>query len=135
MDRALVKTDLHPHGFEACDLFGPGGELVHVKRADSTAPLNHLFAQGRVLADTLRLDSIARGKFLEMVRERKPQQAIGDDFTPRKVVYAISLKNGKPISVENLFTFAQVSLLQAATALRNSGIDVAVVNIPSRTMQ
>ncbi|HEX4102748.1 MAG: hypothetical protein WA731_02670 [Pseudonocardiaceae bacterium] len=33
--------------------------------------------------------------------------------------------------VANLFTFAQVSLLQAAVALRNSGIEVAVVNIPT----
>ncbi|MFD0270639.1 hypothetical protein ACFVGY_29355 [Streptomyces sp. NPDC127106] len=31
----------------------------------------------------------------------------------------------------NLFAFAQVSLLQAARALRAQGIDVAVVGIPS----
>ncbi|WP_376771554.1 DUF6119 family protein [Actinomadura alba] len=47
------------------------------------------------------------------------------------VIYGISLKSGLPLTVENLFTFAQVSLLQAAVALRNSGIDVAVLNIPT----
>jgi uncharacterized protein (TIGR04141 family) len=49
----------------------------------------------------------------------------------KKVIYGISLKSGKPLTVQNLFTFAQVSLLQATVALRNSGIDVAVVNIPT----
>jgi uncharacterized protein (TIGR04141 family) len=131
LDRALIKTDLHPRGFESCDLFGPSNELVHVKRAKSTAPLNHLFAQGRVSADVLHWDSTARSKLLAKVRERNPQHPVEDDFMPRKVIYGISLKSGKPLTVKNLFTFAQVSLLQAAVALRNSGIDVAVVNIPT----
>jgi uncharacterized protein (TIGR04141 family) len=131
LDRALIKTDLHPHGFEACDLFGPSNELVHVKRAKSTAPLNHLFAQGRISADALHWDSTARSKLLAEVRERNPQHPVGDDFMPRKAIYGISLKSGKPLTVKNLFTFAQVSLLQAAVALRNSGIEVAVVNIPT----
>ncbi len=131
LDRVSIYTDLHPHGFEACDLFGPSNELVHVKRAESTAPLNHLFAQGRISADALHWDSTARSKLLAKVRERSPQHPVGDDFRPRKVIYGISLKSGKPLTVKNLFTFAQVSLLQAAVALRNSGIDVAVVNIPT----
>ncbi|MGH3864608.1 MAG: DUF6119 family protein [Pseudonocardiaceae bacterium] len=131
LDRALIKTDLHPRGFESCDLFGPSNELVHVKRAKSTAPLNHLFAQGRVSADALHWDSTARSKLLSKVREQNPQHPVEDDFMPRNVIYGISLKSGKPLTVKNLFTFAQVSLLQAAVALRNSGIEVAVVNIPT----
>ncbi|MCA1676495.1 MAG: TIGR04141 family sporadically distributed protein, partial [Actinobacteria bacterium] len=131
LDRALIETDLHPRGFETCDLFGPGNELIHVKRAKSTAPLNHLFAQGRIWADALRWDSTARSKFLTKVRERDPQHPVRDDFMPKKVIYGISLRSGKPLTVENLFTFAQVSLLQAAIALRNSGTEVAVVNIPT----
>jgi len=131
LDRALITTDLHPRGFEACDLFGPSNELIHVKRAKSTVPLNHLFAQGRISADALRWDSIARSKLLARVKEQDPQHPVRDDFMPKKVIYGISLKSGKPLTVANLFTFAQVSLLQAAVALRNSGIDVAVVNIPT----
>jgi uncharacterized protein (TIGR04141 family) len=131
LDRARITTDLHPHGFESCDLFGPSNELVHVKRAKSTAPLNHLFAQGRISAHALHWDSAARSKLLSKVREQNPQHPLEDDFMPRKVIYGISLKSGKPLTVKNLFTFAQVSLLQAAVALRNSGIEVAVVNIPT----
>ncbi|MFJ2031682.1 DUF6119 family protein [Streptosporangium sp. NPDC087985] len=131
MDRKLITTEQHPRGFESCDLFGRENELIHVKRAESTAPLNHLFAQGRVSADALRLDSSARQKFLKKVRERDPGHPVKDDFMPKKVIYAISLKSGKPLTVDNLFTFAQVSLLQAASALRVVGIDVTVVNIPT----
>lgn len=132
LDRVPITTELHPHGFEACDLLGPGNELVHVKRAETTAPLNHLFAQGRISADALRLDSTARSKFIAKVRERNPQHPVGNDFMPRKVIFGISLKSGKPLTVENLFTFAQVSLLQTAVALRNySDVEVAVVNIPT----
>ncbi|MGH3805929.1 MAG: DUF6119 family protein [Pseudonocardiaceae bacterium] len=102
-----------------------------MKRAKSTAPLNHLFAQGHISADTLHWDSTARSKLLAKVRERNPQRPVEDDFMPRKVIYGISLKSGKPLTVKNLFRCAQVSLLQAAVALRNSGIEVAVVNIPT----
>ncbi|MEV5407462.1 DUF6119 family protein [Thermopolyspora sp. NPDC052614] len=131
MDRRLIHTEQHPRGFESCDLLGLENELIHIKRAASTAPLNHLFAQGRVSADALRLHSSARAEFLREVRKQAPGHPITDDFMPKKVIYGISLKNGTPLTVKNLFTFAQVSLLQAAVALRGVGIDVAVVNIPT----
>jgi uncharacterized protein (TIGR04141 family) len=64
------------------------------------------------------------------VRERG-EEPVGEEFSPRKVVYAISLKSGKALTTKNLFTFAQVSLLQAARPLRAQGVEVAVVGIPS----
>ncbi|MFF7298720.1 DUF6119 family protein [Streptomyces sp. NPDC008265] len=131
LDRQLIRTGLHPHGFEAADLLAEDGTLVHVKRAASSAPLSHLFAQGRISADALRYDAEARAEFVRRVRERRPGHPVGEDFTPRKVVYAISLKSGKALTTKNLFTFAQVSLLQAARALRAQGIDVSAVGIPS----
>lgn len=129
LDRDLLHTTQHPHGIEACDLLGPDDELIHVKRANSTAPLNHLFQQGRVSAEALRWDPEARAKFVAKVRAAAPNRVVPDDFAPRKVVYAISLSKRNPVTSTTLFTFAQVSLLQAATALRNTGIEVAVVNI------
>lgn len=133
MDRALIKPRLHPRGIESCDLLGPGNELIHVKRAASTAPLNHLFAQGRISAEALRWDSTARKdmavKVLARSRKQGSARVLPLDFTPKKVIYAISLKSGKPVTAASLFTFAQVSLLQAVTALRRAGIEVAVVNI------
>ncbi|MGV9416354.1 DUF6119 family protein [Streptomyces sp. NPDC003674] len=131
LDRRLIRTAQHPHGFEAADLLAQDGTLIHVKRAASSAPLSHLFAQGRISADALRYDAEARAEFVRRVRERRPGHPVGEDFTPRKVVYAISLKGDEALTTKNLFTFAQVSLLQAARALRAQGIDVAVVGIPS----
>lgn len=107
------------------------GTLIHVKRANSSAPLSHLFAQGRISADALRFDAEARSEFVRRVRGQDPRHPVNDDFTPTKVVYAISLKSGKPLTTRNLFTFAQVSLLQATRALRSQGIEVAVVDIPT----
>ncbi|MFC7471316.1 DUF6119 family protein [Actinomadura keratinilytica] len=101
------------------------------QRAASSAPLSHLFAQGRVSAEALRFDAEARAEFVHRVRERRPGHPVGEEFTPRRVVYAISLKSGKALTTTNLFTFAQVSLLQATRALRAQGIDVSVVGIPS----
>ncbi|MEV0963724.1 MULTISPECIES: DUF6119 family protein [unclassified Streptomyces] len=66
-----------------------------------------------------------------VIRERQPGHPVGTDFTPRRIVYAVSLKSGKLLSTRNLFTFAQVSLLQAARALRAQGVEVAVVGIPT----
>ncbi|MGW6731571.1 hypothetical protein [Streptomyces sp. NPDC055013] len=76
-----LRTAQHPYGFEAADLVAAHGTPVHVKRADSSAPL--------------------------------------------------SLKSGKPLTTQNLFTLSQMSLLQAARALRAQGIEVAVVDIPT----
>ncbi|GAA4889103.1 DUF6119 family protein [Saccharopolyspora cebuensis] len=132
LDRKKLHTTQHPHGIEACDLLGPDDELIHVKRAKTTAPLNHLFAQGRLSADALRFDGEARRKFITRVEQIAPERALPENFVPRKVVYAISLKSGKPVTADSLFTFAQVSLMQAAVALRNVGIEVAVANIRTR---
>jgi uncharacterized protein (TIGR04141 family) len=52
-----------------------------------------------------------------------------DALSAPTVVFAILLKGGKPITVDSLFAFAQVSLLQAATALQGMGATVEVVAI------
>jgi len=35
---------------EICDLLGPSNELIHVKRAEGSAPLSHLFSLGLIFA-------------------------------------------------------------------------------------
>ncbi|MFF8310441.1 DUF6119 family protein [Streptomyces lydicus] len=89
LDRRLIKTAQHPHSFEAADLLAEDGTLIHVKRDASSAPLSHLFAQGRVSAGALRFDAEARTEFFRRVREQHPGHPVGEDFTPREVVYAI----------------------------------------------
>ncbi|MEV4198497.1 DUF6119 family protein [Micromonospora globbae] len=131
LDKKLLRTAQHPRGIEACDLLGPGGELIHVKRASGSSPLSHLFAQGVTSAEALRYEADARTMFLDLVRQQPHAPELTDDFRPRKVVYAIALTSGRTVTVDTLFTFAQVALYQAMKTLRIDGVDVEVVTIPS----
>ncbi|MCX9192854.1 hypothetical protein C3Y87_15810 [Carbonactinospora thermoautotrophica] len=131
LDAKRLHTEQHPHGIEACDLLGPGDELIHVKQAKkNSAPLSHLFAQGVTAVDALLNEPDAREKFVQRIREQDPDRPIDETFRPRKVVYAIMLKSGKPVTVENLFTFAQVTLYRAVTTLRRLDVEAEVVGIP-----
>ncbi|HEX5567016.1 MAG TPA: DUF6119 family protein [Streptomyces sp.] len=117
-------------GLEICDLLGPQGQLIHVKKADkSTADLNHLFAQGRAAVETLRLDRKVREKFLARVSEAHSGRRAEEVMDNLTVVFAILLKGGIPITVESFFAFAQVSLLQTARELQAMGARVEVVAI------
>lgn len=129
LDRKLLKTRQHRRGFEACDLLGPENELIHVKRADGSGPLSHLFNQGVVSADALKHEADAREALVQVVRQQRPGHPIDLDFRPRKVVYAIALGSGRPLTAQSLFTFAQVALYRAVKSLRAEGIDVELVGI------
>ncbi|MGW5580224.1 DUF6119 family protein [Micromonospora chokoriensis] len=131
LDRRLLRTSQHNRGIEACDLLGPGDELIHVKRAKGSSALSHLFAQGEVSVDALRYEADARTALAEMVRRQPSARVIDPGFRPRKVIYAIALGSGKPLTVDSLFTFAQVALYRAMKSLRNEGVEVEVVGIPS----
>ncbi|MEU5785317.1 DUF6119 family protein [Micromonospora lupini] len=131
LDRRLLRTDQHHRGIEACDLLGPDDELIHVKRASGSSAISHLFAQGAVSVDALRYDADARTALAEIVERQSPGRVIDPNFRPRKVIYAIALGSGKPLTVDSLFTFAQVALYGAMKSLRNEGVEVEVVGIPS----
>jgi uncharacterized protein (TIGR04141 family) len=132
LDKHLLKTRQHNRGpgIEACDLLGPDDELIHVKRADRSAPLSHLFTQAEVAVDSLLYEPDARERLAAMVHSEAPNRRIDATFKPRKVVYAIALESGKPLTAATLFTFAQVALYRAVRRLRAEEIDVEVVAIP-----
>ncbi len=116
---------------EACDLLGPGNELIHVKRASGSAPLSHLFFQGLISAETLMASAVARQQFASAVAALPRGRVLPEDFRPRKVVYAILLENGKQLSADTLFPFSQASLAHAARTLGMYNIGVEVIGIPS----
>ncbi|MFI7575877.1 DUF6119 family protein [Micromonospora sp. NPDC049497] len=130
LDKKLLRTAQHRHGIEACDLLGPDGELIHVKRASGTSPLSHLFAQGLASVDALRYEEDARTRLIEVVRQQPNGRNLDPGFRPTKVVYAIALSAGRTVTVDTLFTFAQVALYRAMKSLRNEGVEVEVVGIP-----
>ncbi|MEV4870678.1 DUF6119 family protein [Streptomyces syringium] len=117
-------------GLEICDVLGPEGQLIMVKKADKgTAGLSHLFAQARAAIETLRYDAEVREKFLARVAELRPYQPAEDILATPTVVLAIRLKHGVPLTADSLFAFAQVSLLQTAVALQGMGARVEIVTI------
>ncbi|WP_416486101.1 DUF6119 family protein [Streptomyces sp. CL12] len=132
-DKKNIVTDkFNGGGLEVCDVLGPDNQLICVKKAtssDGTAPLNHLFAQAVTAVETLRSDEAIRSAFLKQVADRTPDHRLLSDFGTLKVVLAILLKDGKEITVDSLFAFAQVSLLQSARRLRAMNAEVEVVAV------
>ncbi|GHF42386.1 uncharacterized protein (TIGR04141 family) [Amycolatopsis bartoniae] len=131
LDRSLLKTRVHPRGFEACDLLGPGNELVHVKKVSGStgsSVLSHLFAQGLVAAESLT-DRQTWERFVRLVAERDPARAATLGDRPAGLVYAIH-RSDKPLRPETLFTFARSALVSAAVALTTYGIPLRIAVIP-----
>jgi uncharacterized protein (TIGR04141 family) len=128
LDRKLVPTEMHPgRGIELCDLLGPDGELIHVKKAAKSAPLSHLFAQGMVSTEQLLFDEEARTRLAEIAAAEKPGFSLPADWQPRHVVFAIGLKRG--LSPDTLFTFSQVVMVRCVDRLRYRQVKVSVVGI------
>ena len=131
LDRDPVRAGLHrEHGFEACDLLGPGNELIHVKRARESSPLSHLFSQVLVSAQALATSSDARALFTAKVRAHPMGSDLPTDFQPKKVIFAILLKNGEKLTPDTLFPFSQVTLASTARELESRyQIPVEVIGI------
>ncbi|MFE0514641.1 DUF6119 family protein [Streptomyces sp. NPDC058964] len=129
LDRKKIHTKQHPYGIEACDIIGPNNELIHVKRASSSAPLSHLFAQGWTSIEALRADREARVKLLARIRQRSNTHAFDPNVKPKKLIYGIAIKDDATVSRGNLFTFSQVALMRAINALENADVDVEVIPI------
>jgi uncharacterized protein (TIGR04141 family) len=127
LDQKNVHTDrFRGGGLEIADVLGPAGELVCIKKASQTAPLNHLFAQGRVAVETLRFDGEVRAKLVAKLPDDHP---VDRTFRTPTVVYGIRLKGGLQLTTNSMFAFAKVSLLQAATALEGMGAQLEIVSI------
>lgn len=130
LDRKLVYTRMHRHGFEACDVLGPNQELIHVKKVSSrtgSGPLSHLFAQGIVAAENLT-DRATWDKFVDLVRQHDPGRAGLLGNRPRAIVYAIHKADGA-LTPDTLFTFAQSELASAAITLEKLGIPLQILPI------
>ncbi|TCU45663.1 uncharacterized protein (TIGR04141 family) [Curtobacterium sp. PhB146] len=126
MDKKLVRTDMHRRGIEMCDVYVPGAALVHVKRADSSAQVSHLLAQGLVSADSLRRDEQARREFQERLRGLTGDAEGRSDW--KQVIFGLA--RPRPIDAASLFSFSKVNLVRQVQYLRSFAIDVAIVHIP-----
>ncbi|WP_218020571.1 DUF6119 family protein [Nocardia beijingensis] len=130
LDKDTIHTKrLRGGGLEICDVIGPEGQLICVKKVARTEAVNHLLAQGRVSVETLRYDAAAREKAIAKIRELAPELELDTSFTSPRLVYAILLDNNKPVTTDSLFAFAKVSLVHTATVLQAMGIRLEIVSL------
>ncbi len=134
LDRKGISDPLgHRSTVEICDLLGPDDELIHVKRASGSSPLSHLFAQGLVSVQSLMFSPGARQRFADSVTRIGKGRRVDVAFTPKKVVFAILLKNGQGLTLDTLFPFSQVTLASTARILQSHQIEVEVIGIDADT--
>lgn len=131
LDRTSARTEFHSsHGFEPCDLLGPGYELVHVKGGKRTQPFSHMFSQALVSAESLCLRDDARASFADLVRETsRGRRELPDGWRPAKVVLAMKVDRQTPLTPATLFPNAQIALAHLAQTLGRYGIQVEVVPV------
>jgi uncharacterized protein (TIGR04141 family) len=133
LDRDGVRNPLDAgSSLEICDLLGPDDELIGVKHASGSAPLSHLFSQMLVSTQSLLMSAGVRAEFAAHVAVAGRGRTVPEDFTPKKVVFGILLKDGQELTPDSLFPFSQVTLAHTARILRSHQIDVEVIGIAAQ---
>ncbi|MCW8382754.1 TIGR04141 family sporadically distributed protein [Streptomyces justiciae] len=132
LDTKNVANPLRPRDqVEICDLLMPDGTLVLVKRASGSGPLSHLFNQARVAVELLQESAQVRTEFTSKVaRLSGGEYVLPEDFTPKRIILAVLLKNRENLTPDSVFGFSQITIAQTAKALAARGVTVEVVGIP-----
>lgn len=131
LDQKLISVEGQRSRIEACDVLLPDGVFIHVKRADSSAPTSHLFAQALVSADLLTYDTQAQAELAQKIRD---QGADPGDYglAPKKVVIVMA-KDNAVLAPDDLYTFAQVNLGRQDRLLASHDVGVFVIAIERKT--
>ncbi|MFF7066655.1 TIGR04141 family sporadically distributed protein [Streptomyces pseudovenezuelae] len=132
LDTKNVANPLRPRDqVEICDLLTPDDTLVLVKRAGGSGPLSHLFSQARVAVELLQESARVRSEFTAKVaRLSRGARLLPDDYTPKRIVLAMLLKNRTSLTPDSVFGFSQITIAQTAKALAARGVTVEVIGIP-----
>ena len=126
MDQVYLASE--GNQVEACDLFSLEGHLVHVKKYTGSQTLSHLFSQGLVSVDRLRLDPEYKADFVAAVAARSEAHAGVAGEAPKRLVYAIAAEFSRPIP-EGLPTFSKVNLREFYRRLTLMAVDVAMAKV------
>lgn len=133
LDQQTAPTEISPSTVEYCDLLRDDGTFIHVKRAERSQSLSHLWAQGHASADALLgHDPRYRDGLRALLDRHAPDHPVQATLRPARVVYAVATADERPIH-EALFTLAKISLLSYHRALTaRLQIPVALAKIPRR---
>lgn len=119
---------------EACDVYRKDKELIHVKRYGGSSVLSHLFSQGLVSGELLKMEL----RFRQELNQRLPPhlkiegveaRPLPDEYT---VVFAIISEQENGLSLP---FFSKISLKHAVNRLEAFGYKVKLAKIPVAEMK
>jgi len=134
LDRQLVKCESANKSIEVCDLFSSDAAFVHCKRRGASSLLSHLFAQGRISAESLLSDSKFRAGAREIISTAKTSwvdKLPKSRLSPSKheiVFCVLGTNSSQPAG--DLPYFSQLNLVRTAQSLENLGFRVSVLGVP-----
>lgn len=136
LDRQLVRRGGVETPIEACDLFTPKRQFIHVKRKTHSSTLSHLFAQGLVAADAFLHDAVFRQDIRGKLEDTAPEMValIPEGRPPPEqfeIAYAVVSGHGDGWP-NSLPFFSQVNLRNAADRLERLGFRVSISRIDER---
>lgn len=143
--RKLCDAETISHGggyskIEVCDIYTKDKCFIHNKIYGGSAPLSHLFNQGRVSAQLLKMDESFREKFnakFSLEHDWKiPVEGI--DPTNYSIIYGIIQK--APDDIQGAFRpsiplFSKITLKRAIEELQAYGFTVLIAGIPDLTSE
>jgi uncharacterized protein (TIGR04141 family) len=111
LDQQTARADDARSPVEFCDLLRDDGTFIHVKKAERSQSLSHLWAQGQTSAQLLNgNDASYRAALRRLLDEQAPGHPVAGTLRPSRVVYAVATADARPVH-DTLFTLAKVSLL------------------------
>lgn len=135
-DLVLMHGELIPHEtrrnkIELCDLFSGKGQFIHIKSRGSSSVLSHLFAQGRVSAESFLEDQNFRREARKKIVQRKNKEHLAKFFpddrpdpSEYEIIFAFIDSSDKELH-ESLPFFSQVNFMQTAKYLSNLHFNVS----------
>jgi Family of unknown function (DUF6119) len=133
MDRIFIRTHEIRTGVQACDLLGPGDELIHLRRVSSSASFAHLCHQGTASAQLLMSHPSAVRAFAEQVALVGAGRHLDESFRPRKVILAFPNRRSSHLNLTDIPVLSRASLVTHLHAMNALAVTVEVVGItPAR---
>ncbi|MEV6487125.1 DUF6119 family protein [Actinoplanes sp. NPDC051633] len=129
MDTKLGRSALGRTFVEHCDILLRDRTFIHVKRADSSQSLSHLFTQGA--ASTLLLVDRDEAFIRDLCRhldKLSPGHPAATNPWPSKVIYAIATPPRHQLP-QGLFTIAKVALISQYRTIRRLQVPVAIAQV------
>lgn len=134
LDKKLIRSDISRSEIEACDILTKSKEFIHVKFRESSSTLSHLFAQGRISANSLRRDKTFRKNLRAKIKSLGFDINLipieNNDFNPNDftVTYAIIEKKDRKF-VDSLPFFSLINFRLTAEELMVMGFNLKVKKI------